>query len=147
MIKDAVINGKTVELCDTDAKAAEIFHSGRLAFAFVGDGMKLEFCNFGDVRDHQHWLLDEFGVSKEQFESVPRGYVKPGRVQLFMGSGFNKIPNPKIGNIHLSQWSAIADKHRELFGTGIVEVFNGVQNGKIGEVWEPLEKILELNVV
>ncbi len=147
MIKDAVINGKTVELCDTDAKAAEIFHSGRLAFAFVGHDMKLEFCNFGDARDHQHWLLDEFGVSKEQFESVPRGYVKSGRVQLFMGSGFKKIPNHKIGNIHLSQWQSIADKHREVFGTGTVEVFNGVKIGKIGEVWEPLEKILVLNVV
>ena len=56
MIKDAVINGKTVELCDTDAKAAEIFHSGRLAFAFVGDDMKLEFCDFGAVRVCASWL-------------------------------------------------------------------------------------------
>ena len=34
MIKDAVINGKTVELCDTDAKAAEIFHSGFWSYPF-----------------------------------------------------------------------------------------------------------------
>ena len=146
MITEAIINGAKQNLTEDEAKAAEKFHSTRLAFAFLGTKMKIYFCPLGDKRDHQHWLLEDFGVSPEEFEKVPRGYIKLERVQLFRGSSFEPLDMHTVGKIDRLAWQEIAAAYKKQFGTGTAEAFNGVHIGNIGEVWEPVEKLFDLRV-
>jgi len=147
MITEALINGNMQNLTDNEAKAAENFHSNRLAFVFLGTKMKIHFCDFGDKRDHQHWLLEDFGITPDEFEKVPRGYIKFERVQLFKGSSFEPLDLHTVSKINKLAWEEITKRYKELFGPGNAKVFNGVHVGKIGEVWEPMETLFGLSIV
>lgn len=133
MKSDAIINGKTITLANSARKAGEAFHKKRYAFAWVG-GKLVYNDNEQDDRDHQHWLLEEYGITPEMFEAVPRGYMMGGRIQFLLGSAFGEV---NMDTIKAEDITALVRKHTERYGLDKVEVYNGVIIGKIGEIWKP----------
>lgn len=134
MTNDALINGKVVTLTEEEKIAGEKFHRSRVPFAWIDK--KLVFNdNAGDDRDHQHWLLEDFGISVEEFETMNRGYMIESRIQLFKGSKFEPI---NMDDVSVTDFSSLTHKHREIFNSTEVTICNGVHVGKVGEIWEPI---------
>lgn len=137
MTSDAIINGQTVILEDDEKEAAEKFHKKRLAFAWIHG--KLTFNeNLNDDRDHQHWLLEDFGISPAEWESIPRGYMLPGKIQLFIGSDFRKLDATAIPS---TDFDLLRSKHYDRYGVSEINVYNGVFVGKVGDIWKPMEHL------
>lgn len=148
MTSDTVINGKEVELAEERVMAervmAESFHKDQVAFAIVpiSNANILVFNeNYCDDRDHMHWLMEDYGISSEVVESVVRGYIKPGRIQLYTGSDFKCIDLQKVT---LTDLERLEYKHNKHFRAGEIEVFNGVEVGRVGELWEPKELVFTI---
>lgn len=136
MTNDALINSKIIMLSEDEKQEAEKFHKSRYAFAWVNG--KLVFNDKRDDRDHQHWLLEDFSVTIEEFENLNRGYMLPTYIQLFRGSKFSPIDTSEISVLDFKELCKI---HGNKYGTDKVEVRNGVKIGKIGEVWPPISII------
>ena len=79
MTNDALINGEVRILSDKEKIDAESFHLRRLAFIWINDELFFNE-NPNDDRDHQHWVCEDFGITVEEFERLPRGYILPGRI-------------------------------------------------------------------
>lgn len=138
MTNDALINGEVRILDSDEKKAAEEFHRKRYPFIWING--KLTFNdNMDDDRDHQHWVCEDYGISVEEFEKLPRGYILPGRIQLFIGSDFSKIPYDKIA---IDDIMNIINRHMNLYPNDFCRVFNGVTVGKVGEIWPPIDEIV-----
>ena len=138
-IRDALINGEVRQLNDAEAAGASKFHSGRLAFIWING--EIHFNKMGDTRDHQHWVLEDFGVSPEEFENMPRGYCKADRIQLFIGSGFKPIKEEHIGLFDRDFLKIAIAQKRTFHNDGMIPVYNGVIVGKVGDIWPPLGTI------
>lgn len=136
MKSDALINKEKVILSEKDRVAGENFHKKRFAFAFVNG--ELKFNTAGDDRDHQHWLCEDFGLTVDEFENTPRGYMLPDRIQLFIGSDFRPLNTSLIS---MSDFNTLLRTHGDRYNTKKITVYNGVKIGKIGEVWSPLETV------
>lgn len=137
MKKDAIINNKKIHLTDEEKEAGEAFHRKRYAFAWING--KITFNdNINDDRDHQHWLCEDYSLSVEDWEKTPRGYMLPDRIQLFIGSKFEQLNTNKIS---MGDFNTLLKVHGKRYNTLSVTVYNGVKIGKIGEVWEPIEKL------
>lgn len=134
MTNDALINGSVQILSDKEREAAEEFHKKRVPFAWVDGQLKFN-TDPNDDRDHQHWLLDDFGISVEIFERLNRGYMIAGRIQLFKGSRFEPI---NTDDISVSDFNELLHQQYMMFGTQQTKVCNGVKVGKVGEVWDPI---------
>lgn len=130
----ALIDGSFQELTGEQAEKAANFHKNRTTFAWVNG--KLVFNETpADDRDHQHWLAEEFGITTEEFESIPRGYIVEGKVQLFIGSSFEEI---NLGNLTVTDFTALLAKHNSIYPNVSPTVCNGVAIGEVGEIWEPI---------
>ena len=138
MTNDAIINGKVVELPEDERKAAEKFHLERVKFAWI-DGELVFGDDPEDDRDHQHWLLEDYGISPVAFEFINRGYMQEGRIQLYKGSDFKSINTAEV-SIHALQ--TLIDYNVAKYDSNIINIFNGVKVGKVGEIWPPLELLL-----
>lgn len=134
MTNDALINGEVHVLDDKEKKDVEEFHKARLAFIWIGDELFFNE-NSDDDRDHQHWVCEDFGVTVEEFEELPRGYILPGRIQLFKGSSFSPI---NVRSIKKDHFMRLIEKHNKLYPRYDYEIYNGVKVGKVGEVWPPM---------
>ena len=142
MTNDAIINNTKVELSADEVKRAASFHKSRYAFAWVNG--KLVFNdNENDDRDHQHWLCEDYGITVEEWENTPRGYMMAGKIQLFIGSQFKPLDTNKISVI---DFETLLHTQKNKFGTDKVVVYNGVKVGKVGDIWEPLEKMGEFDL-
>lgn len=135
MKNDAIINGNKVILSDEDRKAGEAFHRRRLAFAWVNGQLTFN-TNENDDRDHQHWLLEDFGISVEEWETLPRGYMMEDRIQLFIGSDFRPLDTSIIS---VTDFNNLLHTHATRYNSESVKVYNGVKIGKVGEIWPPME--------
>ena len=134
MDNKTIINKKEIELTEDEIIRASNFHKSRKAFAIIDN--KVIFNNtLDDDRDHQHWLKDAFDIDIDKFEITPRGYLRPDRIQLFVGSAFSSIDTSELS---IENLEILLDKHMELYGyCDKVPVYNGVHIGKIGDIWEP----------
>ncbi|MBR1453992.1 MAG: hypothetical protein IJ593_05050 [Lachnospiraceae bacterium] len=132
MTSDAIINGNLVILSNEERETAEKFHKHRVGFAWING--KLEFIPFGDDRDHQHWMLEEFNISADEFENIPRGYMMDGRIQFFIGSSFKEM---NIGIVSDDDYAELFNVYNNTFDNTTVQMYNGVIVGKVGEIWEP----------
>ena len=137
MKNDAIINGKTVLLSKTETERAAAFHKSRLPFAWIR-GTLVFNNNANDDRDHQHWLLEDFGILPDEWEKTPRGYMIDGRIQLFIGSDFREL---EFDIIPKSDITSICRKYYEVYKKPLVQIYNGVKVGKVGEIWKPIKKI------
>ena len=135
-INIAIINGAEVHLDSETSKAASNFHANRKAFAWV-NGLLTFNENEGDVRDHQHWLCEDYGLSLDEYEETPRGYIKKNRIQLFIGSSFSRLNIEEVED----DFETLINRHEEIFNERKCTIFNGVHIGKIGEIWEPIETV------
>lgn len=140
-----LIKGKMVELTDEEKKNTENFHRNRIAFVWLNGELLVN--NPHDDRDHQHWLLEDYGVPIEQFEKLPRGYMIKDRIQLFISSNHSQISKTDL-RLPMSYIIELREIYREHFpeNEGRVWVYNGVTVGKPGEIWPPIECLGELYV-
>lgn len=137
MKNESIINHKTVKLSDSEREAGEEFHKKRYAFAWING--KLTFNdNINDDRDHQHWLCEDYGLTIEDWENTPRWYMIPDRIQMFIGSDFRALDTNLIS---MGDFHTLLRVHGEKYNTIQVTVYNGVKVGKVGEIWEPIEKV------
>lgn len=137
MTNDALLSGQVILLSDTEITRAADFHKNRYAFAFMNNTIIFNN-NPNDDRDHQHWLLDEFGISPVEFENIPRGYMKKDRIQLFVGSNFSPIDKSILTRENIS---ILLAAHRKRYASKVVPIYNGVRIGKVGDIWPPVETI------
>ena len=137
MKSDAVINNKEVTLTAEETEAGAKFHLKRYAFVII-NGQVVYNDNQNDDRDHQHWLLEDYGISIEQFEKLPRGYMMEDRIQFFVGSSFKPIEDTKLID---SVITSLVDRHINKYGRTKVGIYNGVRVGNIGEIWKPIHVI------
>lgn len=146
MDKMARINGKMVELPDEERIAAEKFHRSRLSFAWINGDLVVND-NMSDDRDHHHWMGEDYGVTDEDFEKLPRGYMMLDKIQLFVGSSFAQISKADL-SIPMRDILKLRDLYRKTFpeNSGKVWIYNGVTIGKVGEIWSPIECLGELYV-
>lgn len=136
MTNDAIINGKVVQLTNDERKAGEAFHLSRLPFAFLNNDLVMNQ-NRSDDRDHQHWLTEDYGLSLQQFEVTPRGYITEGRIQFFVGSDFRPMDMNSISDLDIAKLMA---QHKCMYpDTHSCNIYNGVKVGKIGEIWPPID--------
>lgn len=142
---DAIINGKMTTLTKDEMEQAANFHRNRVAFAIVNGKLWVN-TNRHDERDHQHWLMEDFEMSIEEFEQCDRGYMIKDRIQLFRGSDFHPIEDPigfmekyakSLLQFYSFKWKP--DPIRGLINDPHFRVCNGVKVGKVGELWDPLE--------
>lgn len=128
-----VVNGKQITLTAQEKKGVDEFHKSRIAFAILNDGRCA--INVNDVREHKIYLKEDFGISFEEFENLVRGFIKPGRIVFYKTLGF--IPIETISEEILS---IVSEKALEFFGSGEYEIWNGLEIGKLGEEWKPIQK-------
>lgn len=137
MINEALINRQMQNISTDEAARAEKFHANRIPFFWYNNQFTYNK-KAGDVRDHQHWLLEDFGISQVEFENIPRGYIKDGRIQLFIGSRFDPVDLSSL----VSNWKEqVIRLYQAVYNNEVTEIYNGVHIGKIGDVWEPVQKI------
>jgi len=132
MTNDAIINGEVVRLTDEEVNVASAFHKMRLPFIWI-DGLLLFNMNETDDRDHQHWVLEDFGITPEKWEKLPRGYILPGRIQFFEGSHFKPTDMASLAK----DVPKVIDWYHKLHDEPY-SMYNGVVVGKVGDVWPPM---------
>lgn len=115
--------------------SAERFHKHRIAFAWLDNKW---IYNMYDKRDHLHWLCEDYELTVEEFETIPRGYMINDRIQLFIGMNFREIDN---GTLSLLDIQELLNMYHSKYGDSNVCIYNGVIIGNIGEVWQPKSKI------
>lgn len=136
MDNKAILNKQEIELSDAEMAKASLFHRNRKAFAILDN--KLVFNNKdNDDRDHQHWLKEEYGIDRDTFENIPRGYMRKDRIQLFIGSTFSPI---SLSDLSIDTIESLLTRHMESYGyCDNLPIYNGAHIGNIGETWEPCE--------
>lgn len=135
MTSEALLNKELVQLSEEETKRAEQFHLKRYAFAWIKG--KLTFHTKQDERDHQHWLMEDYHISLEEFEETNRGYMIDGKIQLFIGSDFKPV-DPST--VYMSDIKKLINEYSIRYKDETVSICNGVKIGKVGEIWEPIEK-------
>lgn len=136
MKSEALIHGEMLVLSEDETKGAAEFHNSRLPFIWINGELIFNDKYETDDRDYQHWILEDFGIQADQFERMPRGYIRPARIQFLLGSHFGKI---NIAEIEKDIPKIIA-RHVEIYGRSF-EIFNGVHVGKVGDIWPPMETV------
>ena len=136
-----IIQGKELILSEEERILAETFHKGRLAFAYLTDTLVINN-NTNDDRDHQHWLLEDYGISREDWEVLNRGYMMQGKIQLFAGSHFKPIIKEYLTDIKFRE---LLEQYLKRFHTFPVMITNGVVVGKVGDIWNPMEILYKID--
>lgn len=108
------------------------FHKSRVAFAILHNGTYVITKN--DEREHLVWLSEDYGISNEEFETIIRGYIKPGKIMFYKSSNFTPIENEEILLDYIEKYIGITTLQN--FGAGYYIVSNGVIKGNIGEEWK-----------
>lgn len=111
------------------------FLNNRRAFAFVNNGLVVQ--ELTDHRTCQEWLGSSMGITKDQFQSIIRGYITRDRIQFFVGSDYRFCSEVHSGEV-LSLQRVYCDTYGDNFL--LRGVFNGVRRGKEGEQWEPIRE-------
>lgn len=117
------------------------FHTSRVAFAIVDN--KIHTIR-NDTRSHDKWLREEFGIGSNEFESIPRGYIKGYKVQLYIGKDFRPILSKTMLNQSIEKIVAELSCGYPL---GVYRIYNGLIPGKPGEEWVYKEYVGEVNVI
>lgn len=140
--KTTKIGDSEIELSENETEGVSKFHKSRIAFAFLEDGTMA--CNVNDEREHRVYLEEDFGVNEERFQTLVRGYIKPGRIVFYRTLKFSRIDEDIMPYIEHVGVLAV-----QTYGMGRYEVWNGVKVGKPGEEWEPQEVscILDLDLI
>lgn len=139
-----IVNGTEVYLTKTEKEKVEIFHKSRIAFAVLESENGYELAmNINDPREHRVYLKEDFNVDDELFETLVRGYIKPGKINFYISSSFKKVDSDKLTPKLINDVLRVAC---DIFGTGEYVIGNGMDITSLGEEWEPVEIIDKINV-
>ena len=128
-----------LSMINEDRLVDEEFPKFRIMLAWVNG--ELIFNNKpNDNRDHQHWLLEDFGISAVEFEKLNCGYMIKNRIQLFKGSDFSLL---NLEEVNLDDLSKIVFYYVSNFDHGVATIFNGA---KIRGTCEPLYEVVTLRI-
>lgn len=114
------------------------FDPDRYGFCIIGGNLIIM-----DAKDRgmstQVWMEDVLRLSKESIDTMPRGYLLPGRIQFFTG---NYDTCPTIGEDIVGDAVAC---YASLYGVHNTQaiatpIYNGCHRGKVGDTWEPVLK-------
>lgn len=134
-----IINGNDVKLTEEEQTNVTKFHKSRIAFAVIEkDNDYVLAMNINDPREHRVYLKEDFNVDDEMFETLVRGYIKPGKINIYVSSHFYKVPSERINDKLLNDLLEVALNE---YGEGEYIIGNGVNVGKPGEEWPPIEII------
>ena len=141
----AIINGQQVTLSKEEQTGVTNFHNSRIAFAVLpaSDGSYTLAINRKDAREHRVYLEEDFGVTDEIFETLTRGYIKPGKIVFYVSSYFYPISPTLITKPLITDLLLIA---RDEFGPGQYAISNGVKVGQPGEEWPPMKTLGTITV-
>ena len=139
MDKFAIINKNTIELSDKEMEGAANFHKRRIAFAFV-DGQCRFNDNLDDDRDHQHWVCEDYGLTKDEFENLIRGYMLPGKIVLYQSSHFLEVDLSKLS---VEDLLILLHTYKKTYKEELATIYNGVKIGVVGEEWSGKSEVLK----
>ena len=145
-----MIHGEVRTLTMEELHGATQFHRSRIPFLEIGPNLVINL-DQTDMRDHWQWASQDFQITPEQFECLDRGYMMPGRIQLFRGSSFQPILDPQAflknhGEELLACYHCIIDTRPYpcMLTYSDVYCYNGVQVGEIGTIWPPIQKVARI---
>ena len=139
-----IINGKEVELDKNEQENVTKFHKSRVAFAVIENDNGYELAmNLNDPREHRVYLKEDFGIDDELFETLIRGYIKPGKINFYVSSSFLQVERKKLTEQLIMDVLKVAT---DTYGDDDYLIGNGVIVGKPGEEWQPIEIIKKCNV-
>lgn len=118
------------------------FTSIRTPFAFVNGTLYFDEVQ-NDHRECKQWLAEDYGVTPKAFRNTRRGYISTGRIQLFKGENYEKL---NLADISVSDMCKLIAMYQVLIGSGHVLVCNGVKVGTVGDIWEPIDVVFELEL-
>lgn len=107
----------------------EDFHKSRIIFAVIDNSVHWT----DEPLSHDEWLSGEYNITEEEFENIPRGYIRKEQntVKIICYEG-KKFEKTLITNKQLKALFMIADIQ---FYYDTIEIYNGVEVGEVGEVW------------
>ena len=148
-IDRAIIDHKLKLLSKEEAENAEHFHNERIAFAWINSLVNplLLVINLQErEKDHQHWVMDEYGLSLDEFEKIPRGYIFEDNIKVYKGTNFEPLSEEEFNEIKsdLSEIKGIYCRVNHKDEKEKIVVYNGVNVGKVGDIWTPIEKKCEI---
>ena len=107
-----------------DKDSEKSYHKGRIAFAELPNGEVVVLTN--DTRSHIEWFSEDYNITKEEFNSLCRGYIDESNVIMYKGVEFSAIDDT-------DRVLKIANELCDLsFGKNI---YDGVIRGRVGEKW------------
>ncbi len=104
----------------------------RRAFAFIDGELKVQL--FSDRRRCEDWVRMSLDKDRTAWLHMRRGYFLPGRIQFFTGEHYGVDPRITREDVEEAK-AAYLRVYKEDAGNAI---YNGVQEGALGEVWAPL---------
>lgn len=138
----AIINSNVVTLDEDEIKGAARFHKSRIAFGIINGEVQFN-TDKKDDRDHQHWICGDYGLSVKEFENIVRGYMVEGEIYFYTSTSFDEISLEDLSLINLMKVLETYSKH---YQTKNVNIYNGVEIGKVGERWPGKTLLLSLYV-
>jgi len=134
-----IINGQEMNLSKKEQIGVTEFHKSRIAFAviFKDDGSYDLAINKRDAREHRVYLKEDFDITDEIFETLVRGYIKPGKINFYITSHFKPVAQNLLTDELITELLNIAKNE---FGVGEYNIGNGLVVGiPGGEEWPPME--------
>ncbi len=110
------------------------YHKTRIAFMII-DG-EIKFLEYS-VMSHKEWY-ESLSLKQEDFNNIVRGYILDNKAVFYKG---NFIYDEEVIKIAEEFSTIIKDK----YNIRNLEVWVGVQQGQIGEIWRPIKKIKSFN--
>lgn len=108
------------------------FHKQRIAFVIL-DGKVYYLPN--NEKSHEEWLVESQIVSRDKFNQVTRGFVKDGNIYFYKGDFETSL---EVEDDAIAYTPTISD----VLGILVPSVvYCGMNKGKIGEVWKPINEI------
>ena len=146
MDKIATINGKDIELNEVDKSDAENFHRKRIAFCYVDNIIRFNV-DRNDDRDHQHWITEDYNISRDEFESLIRGYISKDSIVVYRGTDFRCVLESDLEFLKLDL-GKIVSNYKKFYNSSnnVLALYNGVKIGRVGYIWKPIDKICEVNI-
>lgn len=136
--KSAILCGKEITFTDEERAAIGKYHCSRLAFAFKNDKPLI---NLHDDRDHRTYLREDFGIDDDEFETLIRGYIKPGKIVFYITSHHSEVEMVPLDYINATKLLAW-----ENYGAGKYSIYNGVKVGEPGIEWPHIKTIGSTNI-
>lgn len=138
-----ILKNNEIELTEQDIIAEKEFHKGRIGFAFIDNNIQLLI---NDERDHIQWLREDFGIHTiKSFDKIVRGYIRENKIYIYKTTSFVPVDKseitPEMINVLYNISRLVVQNASKVY-----YFYNGLEVGKIGEIWSPIETLLTVEV-